>query len=839
MKNKIIVLFAGVLLLAQSAGAFAADTKKPDGWPEGKFFGMGKVNGRAIFMDPKGKPFYSRAMVYAYGPEQGPLKGKVTAEIVLQELELMKKNGFNTLDLYGNAYLQEILKWCDENEFAVYFRTSYTNKEFPDFMDNSFRDEAKHFYDNFLADIKGHPCVLAVDMDQRWLFELDWSGKKRLGRPKLGPEAIKFMPAWLEGKYKKIEDLNRLWGKKYASFADVIKDRAIISGGAVNELDRKPWRVDIVEYTLWTMNDFLKDLTAYIKIIDPDHMITYTTELPEVAPFQISTKENSGIDFISPVHYNLDSDYGRDWIANAKLIFQTKFHSDLSGLPVFINESGFRTTWLGAAPENMGYASARLNDERHVAELYLRQASVTASYPWMLGWGWFMWYDKWLEGDFGYIRDDRSLKPVSDVGQYITGNIAVNLNKEKSPKAWIYYPEYSLASPLASFRQDKTLMMLLENDFLADYEKMVQEVMPNIAKPDENIAKTRIINDLPDIFNQKWLPFAFTASIPDDSNVILLSGGALEQLSMADRIVLAGKKTITFGPIGLTDERYNETTPWYLDIVGLSKDNFAEKALCLKLDKFFNNNGISAKGRKGGDLDGEGNAYYAEELPDGNKVFECKGMDAVFTFPDKTGRSLNNIKCDGQAIVVPEGAYTKAHFLLASSNGDICAKVAFFYSDGSSDEVYFAPTISDWRSKPYFGHAAIETTGKRYMAHLAVPVSPSKNLVSIKLPAAPSVHIFAITLAQGGTAKNVEIEVQKGSITSSGLCYWALSVPKAKDAPYNVLATFKNGDSAIVQSKDGKHIAYLYDPLTWGNNEKEISADTKNQADILKSLMAK
>ena len=839
MKKEVIILFACALLLAQAAVSFAADAKKAQGWPEGKFFSIGKVNGRAIFMDPKGKPFYSRAMVYAYGPEQGPLKGKVTAEMALQELELMKKNGFNTLDLYGNAYLPDILKWCDENGFAVYFRTSYTNKEFPDFMDNNFREEAKHFYDTFLADIKNHPSVLAIDMDQRWLFELDWTGKQRYGKPKLGPESINYMPKWLEEKYKKIEDLDQLWGKKYASFADILKDPDIISGGTVNDLDRKSWRVDIVEYTLWTTNDFLKDLTAYMRLIDPDHLITYTTELPEVAPFQVSTKENSGIDFISPVHYNLNPDYERDWIANAKLIFQTKFHNDLSGLPVFINESGFRTTWLGAVPENMGYASARLNDERHVAELYLRQASVTASYPWMLGWGWFMWYDKWSEGDFGYIRDDRSLKPISDVGQYITGKIAVNLKKEKSPKAWIYYPEYSLASPLTSFRQDKTLAALLENDFLADYEKMVQEVMPYIAKPDEKIAKAKIINNLPDIFNQKWVPFAFTASIPDDTNVILLSGGALEQLSMVDRITLANKKTITFGPIGLTDERYNDTMPWYLDIVGLSKGDFAEKALCLKLDKFFNNDGINPKGGKGGDFDGEGNAYHAEELPSGNKVFECRGMDAVFTFPDKTGKSLNNIMCKGQAIVVPEGAYTKAHFLLASSSGDICAKVMFFYGDGTSDELYFAPSISDWRSKPHFGHAAIETPGKTYMVHLAVPVSPSKNLVSIRLPDAPSVRIFAITLSEGGAAKDVEIEVQKGNITSSGFCYWALSVPKSKDAPYNVLATFKNGNPAIVQSKDGKHIAYLYDPLTWGDKEKEISADTKNQAEILRSLLFK
>lgn len=825
-KIAILCTLVGFLALSSSVPAARKDAQQAPGWPQDKYFRIGQVNGRQIFIDPKGKPFYSKAMVYAYGPENGPMKGKVTAEFALQELEIMKKHGFNTLDLYGDAYLQDIMKWCDDNEFGLYFRTSYTNKEFPDFMDPAFREEAKHFFDTFLANIKGHPCVLAIDMDQRWLFDLDWTGKKRYGIPRLGPESVKYLPVWLESKYKNISDLNQLWRRAYVTFADVLLDGEIISQGKIVDLDRKPWRVDIVEYTSWVVNDFLKDLTAYMRIIDPDHMITYTTELPEIAPFPVSTKENSGIDFISPVHYNLDLDYNRDWIANAKIIFQTKFHSDMGGLPVFINESGFRTTWLEATPENMGYASARLGDEQQVAELYLRQASVTASYPWMLGWGWFKWYDKFFEGDFGYIRDDRSLKPISDAGQYATGKIAVNMKKERNPKAWIYYPEYALASPLTSFPQGKTLMLLLENDYLSEYEKAVKEIMPELAKPSDRISRSRLVNSLPDLFNQKWYPFAFTPLIPDDGNVILLAGGSLEQLSMVDRIALANKKTITFGPVGLTDERYNKTDPWYLEIAGIPKDILSENAVCVKLDKSYND-------------DGKDIPYGIKELPGSNKVFECRGGDAVFTFPDKNDKNVNNVQCRGQSIVVPEGIYSNANFLVVSSGGDIAAKVAFVYSDGSSDEQYFAPSIADWKSEPHFGHAAIKTAGDRYMSHIMAPVSPSKYLTSIRLPDSPLVHIFAVTLTEGGTARNAAVEVQKGPITSSGICYWALSVPQDKNAQYRVLATFKNGNPAIVQSKDGKHIAYLYDPLTWSSNANEISADIKNQADILKSLLAK
>lgn len=843
MMKKTVVFGLVALLLAVFIAPLGAEEKtskqQAPGWPKEKFFSLGQINGRPIFIDPKGKPFYSKAMVYAYGPERGPLKGKVTAQVVIEELELMKKYGFNTLDLYGNAYLEDILKWCDENEFGIYFRTSHSNKEYPDFMDPNFRNEAKHFYDDFLSAIKGHPSVLAIDMDQRWLFDVSWNGRVRYGYPKLGPESIKYISTWLENKYKKIENLNQLWKKKYNSFSDVLNDTEIVSKGAIVDLDRKPWRIDFVEYVSWIVNDFLKELTDYMRLLDPNHLITYTTELPEVIPFPLSTKENSGIDFISPVHYNVNDDFGRDWIANAELLYMTKFHYDLTGLPVYINETGFRTTFLGAVPENMGYAAAKFNDEVHAAELYLRQTALMNTYPWFLGWGWFKWYDKWSEGDFGYIRDDRSLKPVSKLGQYITSPTAVNFKKDKKPKVWIYYPEYALASTRPSYQQLRTLMLLLENDFLSEYEKMVAELLPNISDPDEQIKKSKIVTSLPDIYNEKWLPFAFTSTIPNDSNPILLAGNSLEQLSFVDRIALANKKTVTFGQIGLTDERYNATTPWFLEVAGISNDSFSQKYDCVPLEKYFNNDGISyKKNTKDGNFDGEGNTYSAELLPDSNKIFTCEKKDATFVFPNKTDKALNNIRCKGQNIDVPDGFYTNIDFLLSSSKGDICRKVSLIYSDATTEEIYFAPAISDWHEKPRFGHTAI-TADNGYISHISIPVNTAKTLVSIKLPDAEQIHIFALTLKEGGIIKEAQIEVQKDSSISSGLCYWVVSIKQQKDAPYKVLATFKNGDPAIVQSKDGRHIAYLYDALTWDSKEKEISADLKNQAEILESLLNK
>lgn len=210
---------------------------------------------------------------------------------------------------------------------AVYFRIWYINAtEFPDFMDEKVRDDSKHSLDAALTLARKHPSVLAMDLDQRWLFIMDWSGSRREGIPKLGNKSVEYMPTWLSDKYKNISTLNELWGKNYSIFTDILKDTEIIIPTDTNtsqkyefqDLDKNPWRGDIVEYTLWTINDFLIDITKYIKTVDPNHLVTYTTDLPEVVPFPISTKENSGIDFISPVHYNNLEDFYSDWISNGK-----------------------------------------------------------------------------------------------------------------------------------------------------------------------------------------------------------------------------------------------------------------------------------------------------------------------------------------------------------------------------------------------------------------------------------------------------------------------------------------------------------------------------------------
>ena len=314
--------------------------------------------------------------------------------------------------------------------------------------------------------------MLAVDMDQRWLFGVDWKSDIRLGDPRLGPFGINNLPSWLENKYTRIENLNAAWNKKFKSFEDVINDDQIISGVNVASLQDHPWRVDLVEYTLWTINDFLKDLTAYMRKVDPNHLITITTELPETIPFPISTPENSGIDFLSPVHYNYLTDFGRDWIGANRLIFRTKFNSDLSGEnPVFINETGFRTAPLNQTPPNMAYAMGKDGNEEFIGKMYLDQVTLTNSLPWLSGWAFFKWYDKDMEGDFGYLRNDGSLKPVSAIGKIVNPLLPVNWKAEKDPEFVIYYPEYFLASRKAGSNQFKALISILQEPYLSKYKK--------------------------------------------------------------------------------------------------------------------------------------------------------------------------------------------------------------------------------------------------------------------------------------------------------------------------------------------------------------------------------
>lgn len=807
-KMKALQNIAKVFFVVFSTIIFALP-KSGASWKESKgFFTLKSVNGRGAFIDPDGKPFYSLAMVYAYGPESPTYKKDLASADVISELKKMKEYGFNTLNLYGDQYLDDVLNWCEQNNMAFYPRTSCSSEEFPDFMDPAFRDSAKHSYDKYLGKIKNYRCVLAVDMDLRWMYrDVDWSGKKHPSLPALGKSTVAYFPKWLKLKYGRVMALNRAWGKTYAEFEDVLADSRIIEKGAFVKLERSAWRDDVAEYVHWAINDFLKDLTFYMKGVDPNHMITYTTELPEIFSFPVSNKQNSGIDFASPVHYNADTDFGRDWISLAKIIAQCKFHSDLTGEPAYISESGWRTKPLEQKPPLLTYAMARPGDEKHKAELYIRQAASVAALPFLTGWSYFMWYDKWLEGDFGFINDDGSPKPIAVAGKAANAAIKVNWEAEKEPAVYLYYPQYAFGSPLGGFVQYKGFIATYEYDFLSEYDSASRKAAAG---------DYAALSGLPAAFNRAWAPFKYVQALPKDQKPVLLCGDALEQLSLADRGKLDKKNTISFCRAGIMDEKLRDIEPWYLKSAGIEPSAYEPEKTVIDISR----------------LVGDGKA----------QTVKCYGGDAEFKVYYADNGDLKYASASGQSIMLGNDSFSDLQVLAGSKGENVAAPLRIKYTDGTSEEVFLGPTVPPLSEKPAFGHVGMLSTvdgDQAYVTHVAdLPLNPVKKIASITLPSEKDICVFAVSATRYGTARSKYVTVDFNGVKIAGRTAWATFIrPPGPKTEYKVLASFENGCPAVVQSRNGKHIVFLYDALSWNGEPDDISAQAFQQSAMLKQLL--
>ncbi len=211
------------------------------------------------------------------------------------------------------------------------------------------------------------------------------------------------------------------------------------------------------------------------------------------------------------------------------------------------------------------------------------------------------------------------------------------------------------------------------------------------------------------------------------------------------------------------DERYNATNPYFAELVAIDVEKIKVKFLPVNIKSYLNNDGLSSRrDYKKADFDGEGNSISKRRLPPIGRIFKV-GKERLKLQLSEV-KSNDNIACKGQVIGVEPRSYTAAYFLMASTKGDAAAKLKLQYGDGSSEELYFAPAISDWRTPPLFTEAqfpptTINTPYKltkepAYVALIKVPVSGTKILKAIKLPDIPRVHIFAITLEEGGPVKN-------------------------------------------------------------------------------------
>jgi len=797
MKCKRLQLFLFFLLLGVTAHA---------AWERGTHFRIGYIKGRPCLIAPDGEPFKSVGMVWAYGPETD--SGPLTGEELTEHLQLIKDLGFNTLNLYGDKLIPEMLDWCDEHEMGVYFRTAYyplSNfpsdlREYPDYMDPGFREEAKKTYRVFLDQIKGHPSVLAIDMDHRWLFPLDWSGEKRFAIPKIRPHGVKYFPKWLGERYGNIDKLNKAWGTDYSSFEHIIEDPALLKDGEFRKLKNHPARVDIVLYTLWTGADFLNELAVYLKSQAPGVLVTPTTEHPECIP-ETNPGPDKGISFMSPVHYNGEADFIRDLPGLCKLIYETRWHYDMQGGPPYVSETGFRTSTLKQHPPVKSYAWLIPPNEETAARAYAEQFSLMSVIPWISGFGYFKLYDKIPEGDFGYLRDDGTKKPMAYVGDAINGVFDVEAVSNPDPEIWIYYPNYAQASHRPGFQQIKTLMAVLEKPFLDAFDRQLDKYWKSIREGNRKVGQ-KFARAVSRDFNKLWYGFAFTQRLPEDDKPIVLLSTISELLSPKDRAELLKKKTITFGPVGIRDVIMREVDPWYLESLRLTPSRVSESYQRLKLE------------------DGSLTPIEAHE--------KVSVTNSIWSFVNPS-MFEKNAACTGQGVDIPPARYTRMELLLGSEEGNAAPLCDLVYTDGTWEQHPLGPTICDMKYKPVMTGSL--KLGSNYLSVIRVPLMASKELGRVEMPNAPWVKIYGIILVSGGLVEHVDVAVKTPGGRMSGETIWWAVLPERKVDGLHVLERFESGEPAVVAA--GSHVSYLYDPLNWSTGTNEISRHT---ALIKKSL---
>ena len=791
-----------VLLVAFFLGALASGARAA--WEPGSQFRVREVSGRPCLIDPAGNPFKSVGMVWAYGPERGPKAAELTADRVIAQCQGIKDLGFNTLNLYGDRFIPEMLAWCDEHELAVYFRTAYYSltdfpgdlKEYPDYMDPAFREAAKDYYRKKYIDVlKGHPSVLAIDMDHRWLFPLDWGGALRFDTPKLRPKAVAHFPKWLEERYGDIGKLNEKWGTKYASFGDVLRDPKLLKNGEFLKLGNHPARADVYLYALWTAEDFLKELCAFLHAELPGVLITPTTEHPECIP-DVNPDPSTGIAFMSPVHYNGIDDFTRDLPGLCKLIYETRWHYDMQGGPVYISETGFRTSTLEQKPPFTAYAWIEPPTEENAARAYAGQFALLNVLPWLGGYGYFMLYDKWAEGDFGYLRDDGTKKPMALVGDAMNQAFAKAVTlKDPEPKVWIYYPDYAQASHRPGFQQLKTWVAAWEHPFLSTLKKRVDQHWDGLKTGDKKAGEkfgAAVTKD----FKKLWRGFAFTKTIPEDDKPIVLLSTVSEMLSAEDRAALLGKKTLTFGAVGVRDDTMRETAPWYIEALGLAPAAVRAQFLRLNLTN-----------------------ATVEAVPVPDVDLGTNSSPWRLVPPAQYDRG---IPCQGQIVSVPPGHYTRLEILAGSIEGNAAPFCSVEYANGIRQQLAMGPTISDMRFEPVMTGQA--RWGDKFLSRVVIPLEPGRELQKIELPRAPWVRLCGIVLVNGGVALECRVGIQAGDQVVERLTPWWLRLP-TENSDLTVLQNFAGGDPAVVAR--GTHAAFLFDPLTWSGKTNEFSSEVE------------
>jgi predicted alpha-1,2-mannosidase len=164
--------------------------------------------------------------------------------------------------------------------------------------------------------------------------------------------------------------------------------------------------------------------------------------------------------------------------------------------------------------------------------------------------------------------------------------------------------------------------------------------------------------------------------------------------------------------------------------------------------------GVSTAGATaGGDFDGTGTSFPAEQLPaSGTGVLDGR----AYAFPDTAGAAKNFATAHGQTVPLTAHAYSALDVLLSAHHGDVTGTATVHYADGSSAPVSLKAT--DWAaSGPRLGEDTAIHFDSRYdshgaadgvainLWHLTVPLDPAKQAVSITLPDDSRMALYALS----------------------------------------------------------------------------------------------
>ncbi|MFJ1968042.1 alpha-L-fucosidase [Streptomyces sp. NPDC087903] len=226
--------------------------------------------------------------------------------------------------------------------------------------------------------------------------------------------------------------------------------------------------------------------------------------------------------------------------------------------------------------------------------------------------------------------------------------------------------------------------------------------------------------------------------------------------------------------------------------------------LPVPLDALYDNDAIDSASARGGDFDGSGYTFPAEELPAG--PVEVDGIP--FHFPSSAAGAKNNIVAMGQRVELPGGRYLSAVFLTAGSYGNASGNATVHYADGSTTTAGLAG--ADWYaaggslSAPY--RYTPDGTKDEHSVGIGtseVWLDPQREAVAITLPVTgpakantTSLHVFALSLqpaAQGRALVLRDARSTNSLLESTGA--------------QSVEATVVNAGTVAVLARDGVSVS--------------------------------